>query len=247
MVAGLVRLVAPTASIMPLRAFRADGTSSTFEILRAIYYAADNGANVINMSFSFPEPNSELQRALDYATARGVVAIASAGNTGNRVIVYPAAFPNVMGVASTTDQDTRSSFSNYGADLVTLVAPSEALITTYPGGNYAGVWGTSFSAALVSGAAALLRQVDPALDQAAAEAALSQAEPIDPELGAGRLDLVRALNSVSLSGRDADADGLAEPRMVLLLEAEHLRVEPEPREQRAEAPRLENPTSCRPR
>lgn len=196
MVAGLVRLVAPTAAVMPLRAFRPDGTSTTFDILRAIYYATDNGADVINMSFSVPLANSELQRALDYATARGVVAIASAGNTGNRVIVYPAAFPNVIGVASTTNQDTRSGFSNYGVDLVTLSAPGEALITTYPGGNYAGVWGTSFSAALVSGATALLRQVNPGLNQASAEAALSQAQPADPELGAGRLDLVRAVNSV---------------------------------------------------
>lgn len=210
LVAGLVRLVAPTATIMPLRAFRPDGTSTTFEILRAIYYAADNGADVINMSFSFPEVNTELQRALDYATARGVVAVASAGNTGNRVVVYPAAFPNVIGVASTTNLDERSDFSNYGTELVTLAAPGEALITTYPGGNYAGVWGTSFSAALVSGAVALLRQVDPSLDQAAAETALSRAEPIDPELGAGRLDLVRALGTTALSGGDADGNGLAD-------------------------------------
>ncbi|MPY88824.1 MAG: S8 family serine peptidase [Luteitalea sp.] len=180
------------------------------EILRAIYYAADNGADVINMSFSFPEANTELQRALDYATARGVVAIASAGNSGNQVIVYPAAFPNVMGVASTTNQDTRSAFSSYGANLVALAAPGEALITTYPGGNYAGVWGTSFSAALVSGATALLRQVDPELDQAGAETALSEALLLDPELGAGRLDLVSALNSLVVSGGDADGDGLSD-------------------------------------
>jgi hypothetical protein len=201
MVAGLVRLVAPTATIMPLKAFRSDGTSTTFEILRAIYYAADNGADVINMSFSFPTANSELQRALDYATAKGVVAVASAGNTGNRVIVYPAAFPNVLGVASTTNLDTRAAFSNYGADLVALAAPGEALITTYPGGNYAAVWGTSFSAALVSGATALLQQADPALNQASAATALAQAQPVDPELGAGRLDLVGALNAlISASG-----------------------------------------------
>jgi subtilisin family serine protease len=208
MVAGLVRLVAPTATIMPLKAFRPDGTSTTFEILRAIYYATDNGADVINMSFSLATANSELKRAIDYATSRGVVAVASAGNTGNRVVVYPAAWPNVIGVASTTAQDTRSSFSNYGADLVTLAAPGEALLTTYPGGNYAGVWGTSFSAALVSGAVALLRQIDPGLDQADAHTSLSQAEPIDHELGAGRLDLQRALDAIASSGGDADADGL---------------------------------------
>lgn len=194
MVAGLVRLVAPTAQIMPLRAFSADGTSNIFDILRAIYYAADQGASVINMSFSLPQANEELQRAIDYATARGVVAVASAGNTGNDAIVYPAALPNVIGVASTTADDTRSSFSNYGTALVTLAAPGDALITTFPGGNYAGVWGTSFSAALVSGGAALLEQVNPVVDQGLATEALSQAEPLTPELGAGRLDLYRALS-----------------------------------------------------
>ena len=80
MVAGLVHLVAPTARIMPLKAFRADGSSTLADILRAIYFAADNGARVINMSFSLREASDELIRALNYATSRGVICIASVGN-----------------------------------------------------------------------------------------------------------------------------------------------------------------------
>src|SRR6185295_14874653 len=68
MVAGLVHVVAPTAMIMPLKAFKADGTSNAFDIERAIYYAVDHGAKVINMSFSSETPSTELTRAIDYAT-----------------------------------------------------------------------------------------------------------------------------------------------------------------------------------
>ena len=193
MVAGLVRLVAPTATIMPLKAFKADGTSTLFDMLRAIYYAVENGADVINMSFSLPESSPELQRAITFATDRGAVMVASVGNRGTTTAVYPAAFPEVLGIASTNAQDVRSVFSNYGTPLVSLAAPGEAVITLYPGGNYAAVSGTSFSTALVSGGVALLQQIDPGLTQSGAAASLSQAVPLGPELGAGRLDLYRAL------------------------------------------------------
>ena len=193
MVAGLVRLVAPTATIMPLKAFKADGTSTLFDMLRAIYYAVENGADVLNMSFSLPVSSPELQRAITFATDRGIVAVASVGNRGTTTLVYPAAFPGVLGIASTDAFDARSVFSNFGTPLVSLAAPGEGMITLYPGGNYAAVSGTSFSAALVSGGVALLQQIDPTLTQGGAAASLSQAVPLGPELGAGRLDLYQAL------------------------------------------------------
>ncbi len=158
MVAGVIRLVAPGARIMPLRVFDGEGTAHLFDIIRAIYYAVDNGANVINMSFSVQEFSPELLRAVNYAHKRGVVCVASAGNAASETLVYPAAFGNVLGVASTGLDDNPSPFTNSGSDLVSLAAPGEAIITTFPGGVYAAAFGTSFSAPLVSGAAALLNK-----------------------------------------------------------------------------------------
>jgi subtilisin family serine protease len=198
MVAGLVHLVAPTAKIMPLKAFRSDGTSSVFDIVRAIHYAIDHGARVINMSFSATAASPEIAHAINVATSSGIVCVASAGNLGEEVLVYPGALRNVLGVGSTTTATppTRSLFSNYGAALVSLGAPGEGVITTYPGGGYAGVWGTSFSAPLTAGAAALLLQVDPTLDQSKADHLLGNADRMDAGMGKGRLNLdgaVRAL------------------------------------------------------
>src|SRR5216684_545905 len=198
MVAGIIHLVAPTAQIMPLKAFEADGTASLFEILRAIYYAVDHGAKVINMSFSTEQRSAEMERAINYAVRRGVVCVSSAGNNGARLRVYPAAFDNVLGVGSTSNLDARSTFSNFGDD-VQLAAPGEGIITTYPGGHYAAAWGTSFSTAFVSGGAALLLQMNMRTNQEAAADALEGNAKQLPDrlgLGEGRIDLYRALLSV---------------------------------------------------
>lgn len=195
MVAGLIHLVAPTATIMPLKAFKADGSSDLFNVLRAIYYAAQNGARVINMSFSLAGSSDEFSRAVDFASKNGVVCVASAGNSGKEVLVYPAALKSVVGVASTDNLGVRSTFSNYGANLVSLAAPGEGLITTYPGNHYAGAWGTSFSTPLVAGGAALLLQLDPKMGPDKVAGSFSKAAKISQDLGAGRLDLYLALSS----------------------------------------------------
>jgi hypothetical protein len=201
MVMGIVHLVAPTAMLMPLKAFHADGTASLSDILRAIYYAVQNKANVINMSFDTKSSSVELQKALDYANQQGLVSAASAGNDGQGppLLVYPAALQNdVMGVASTTDQDTRSSFSNYGNAIVWVAAPGEAIVSTYPYNTYAAGWGTSFSAPFVSGGAALLHNLNAAIGQSGSAAAVAHAVPLDPTWGLnnGRLDLLMTLGSL---------------------------------------------------
>jgi hypothetical protein len=198
MVMGVIHLVAPEAQLLPLKAFSSDGTGDLSNILHAVYYGVQNGANVINMSFDMTSNSLEFSKAMDYANQNGVICAASAGNDGMEEIVYPAAYQNdVMGVASTSNTDTRSSFSNYGDAIVWVAAPGEAIISTYPFGTYAAGWGTSFSAPFVSGAAALLRNRQSNINESRAAAAVAHAVPIGPDMGHGRLDLVQALQATS--------------------------------------------------
>jgi subtilisin family serine protease len=206
MVMGIIHLVAPTAHLLPLKAFHSDGTANLSDILRAIYYAGQNGANVINMSFDTKTASTELQKALDYVNQQGLICAASAGNDGTQETVYPAALQtDVMGVASVgstpSTEDTRSSFSNYGNGIVWVAAPGESIISTYPFNSYAAGWGTSFSAPFVSGGAALLRNLQ-TLKEAQASAAVAHAASLSGAgMGNGRLDLVPALQSLT-SGPD---------------------------------------------
>ena len=196
MTAGVVHLVAPRAKIMPLKAFKADGSGYASDVLRAIYYAVKNGADVLSMSFDFTTYSPELKNAINYANNNGAICVASAGNDGRQVSVYPAALANVIDVASTTNQDTQSSFTNYGAPPVWLAAPGEAIMTTYPWGSYAAGWGTSFSAPLVSGTAALLAGINSNITQSQAANALSYSQPISvPSLNNSRLDVYKAVQS----------------------------------------------------
>jgi hypothetical protein len=188
MVAGVIHLVAPEARILPLKAFRPDGTGYSSDVLRAIYYAVHNGAKVLNMSFSFPAPSAELADALGYATAHGLLAVASAGNTGQHGPVYPGALPRVIGVASSTNADLVSMFSNYGEEFFWIAAPGEAIVSTYPFETYAAAWGTSFSAPFAAGTAALLAQITPAIDQGQALEAVGKAVPM-AGVARGRLDV----------------------------------------------------------
>lgn len=198
MVMGVIHLVAPGASLLPLKAFHSDGTGFLSDILRAIYYAVQNRANVINMSFEFPENSTELAAALDSARQSALICAASAGNDGQKKIVYPAALQDaVMGVASTSDLDARSSFSNYGNAIVWVAAPGEGIVTTYPFSTYAAGWGTSFSAPFVSGVSALLLNKQTLTNQSQAAAAVAHAVPVGPDMGNGRLDAVQALQALS--------------------------------------------------
>jgi subtilisin family serine protease len=199
MTAGIVHLVAPTAKIMPLKAFRANGSSNLSDIIRAIYYAADHGANVISMSFSMSQSSPGLQAAIQYALSKNVATVASSGNDGLKTLVYPASYGGVQGVGSSTNTDLRSTFSNYGSGVVTFAAPGEGVITTYPGGNYAAGWGTSFSTPMFAGAAALVLQARPTSKPGDITNALSKTKQIS-DMGYGRIDLYQSLMNVISSG-----------------------------------------------
>jgi subtilisin family serine protease len=193
MVAGVIHLVAPSARILPLKAFGPDGYGYLSNILHAIYMAVNQGSQVINMSFDVPSNSSALRNAVRYANWRRVICVAAAGNQGQETLVYPAALTDlVMGVASTTNDDVRSSFSNYGSPVVWVAAPGEGVVTTYPFGLYAAAWGTSFSTPFVAGTAALLVQMNWGTDQYNSSQAIAHAITLGSDLGNGRLDVYQA-------------------------------------------------------
>ena len=196
MTSGLVHLVAPKAQILPLKAFTANGTGNLSNIIAALYYAVQHHANVVNMSFDVSSPSAALSQAISYANQAGVVLVAAAGNESTSAPVYPAALnSSVMGIASTTDYDTRSTFSNYGNTDVWIAAPGEYVISTFPGGTYAASSGTSFSSPLVAGSADLLLSAKPSLNQASAASAFSHAIRLTPDLHNGRLDVYQAISA----------------------------------------------------
>jgi subtilisin family serine protease len=207
MTSGLVHLVAPHAKILPLKAFSANGTGYLSNIVAALYYAVQHHANVVNMSFDLTSSSPALNQAASYASKAGVVLVAAAGNENTSAAVYPAALDNyVVGIASTTNWDTRSSFSNYGSLDVWIAAPGENIISTYPGGTYASESGTSFSSPITAGTVALMLSAkSSSLNQSQASSALSHAIKLTSDLNHGRLDVYQAVsawvnNSGSTSG-----------------------------------------------
>jgi thermitase len=146
--------VAPNAQIMPLRVLNAQGVGTYSDVAAAIVYAADNGAEIVNLSLGGSSPSGILEDAVNYATSRGVMVIAAAGNTGQEGVLYPAAYEPVIAVASVDPDLQRSSFSSYGPE-VDLLAPGRDIVTTQNGGSYGLMNGTSFAAPHVAGIAVL--------------------------------------------------------------------------------------------
>jgi hypothetical protein len=201
MTSGIVHLVAPKAKILPLKAFSANGTGYLSNIIAAIYYAVQHKANVVNMSFDLSTPSPALSQAVSYANHANVVLVAAAGNESTSARVYPAALNGyVMGIASTTDWDARSSFSNYGSADVWMAAPGENVIGPFPGGGYAAASGTSFSSPMFAGAAALLLDAKSGLNQSQAASALAHGRILTPDLNHGRLDVYQAISAWKSSG-----------------------------------------------
>ncbi len=195
--AGIIAAMAPDSMIMPLRAFDDQGRADLFILAKAVRYAADNGANVINMSFGTLDQSKALKNSIDYARGKGVILVASAGNNNTSTPQYPAALAGVLTVASTNLTDVKASFSNYG-NYVFADGPGVRIISAYPGGLYAIVSGTSFSAPEVAATAALIRSIR---TWGIASSISSTAVDIDNKnpdyinkLGYGRIDVLRAVN-----------------------------------------------------
>ncbi|MCD1260110.1 peptidase S8 [Paenibacillus athensensis] len=147
--------MAPLATIMPVRVLDASGSGTLEQVAQGVVYAAQQGAQVINLSLGAPATSTTLRNAVRFAWSQGAVLVAAAGNEGSSAPSYPANYDEVIAVASTNAQDVKSVFSNFGP-WVDVAAPGEAIFSTYLGSSYAYLSGTSMAAPLVSGLAALL-------------------------------------------------------------------------------------------
>lgn len=161
-VAGIIRYVAPDATLMPIRTLNDEGFTDAFTLAKAIYHATDYGADVINLSLGSLAEVRIVERAIDEASERGVIPVAAAGNQGRAQPEYPAGNNKAAGIAAVELDGTLTDFSNYsgnsGSERVLLVAPGVSIIGPIPGG-YGEASGTSAAAPLVSGTAALLKQL----------------------------------------------------------------------------------------
>ncbi|MEU4688348.1 S8 family peptidase [Actinoplanes sp. NPDC023714] len=196
--------VAPDAKILPIRVFDSTGSGYMSDVAEAVVWAADHGANVINMSIGSTAKLAALSDAVTYARNSGVTVVAAAGNErqdGNPTS-YPAADAGVIAVAATDSADRYASFSNSGS-YVDVAAPGSAIVSTYPtaltGGDYVAMSGTSMAAPQVAGIAALLEAYQPSLTPYAIEQVLKSSAVdlgkagFDNDYGYGRVDAAAAL------------------------------------------------------
>ncbi|HEX5135333.1 MAG TPA: S8 family serine peptidase [Planctomycetota bacterium] len=164
-VAGMVLLAAPDAMILPVRVMDDEGYGTNAAIARGLRFALDRGARIVNISARAATllDTTDVQRALDEAAARGAVVVASAGNDGKRGLGLIAGDDRTVSVGAVDDTASVAAFSNtagWGEELA-VYAPGVDLEGPMTRGAM-GVWsGTSFSAGLASGAAALCLELDP--------------------------------------------------------------------------------------
>ncbi|WP_411250417.1 S8 family peptidase [Priestia filamentosa] len=147
--------IAPSARILPIKALADNGSGISTNIANGIVYATNQGAQVINLSLGTTQDSVTIRNAIDYAINRGSVVVAATGNNGANLLTYPAVYQNVLSVASTDENDQKSSFSNYGT-WVDVAAPGSNILSTYPNSYYSYLSGTSMACPHVAGLAALL-------------------------------------------------------------------------------------------
>ncbi|GBR74128.1 putative protease [Candidatus Termititenax aidoneus] len=197
------------AKILPVRVMNDNGAGDTTAIAKGIKHAADQGADVINMSFGglSDSLDNALEKACDYAHSKGSILVAAAGNIGGNIyadsIVYPAVYENVLSVGSVNNIGNRSIFSVKNPN---VMAPGEKMFSTDKSGDYSnqsddGKYfdGTSFAAPLVSGLMGLLRAQNPTVNpQEAMEIVKKTAKPAGSfvEYGWGIVDVYHALTRV---------------------------------------------------
>jgi thermitase len=217
--------VAWGARLMPVKVLNSNGSGDYATLAAGIAYAVDHGAKIINLSLGGPNNSATLANAVEYAYSHNRLVVAAAGNTGGEVL-YPAAYPQVLGVAATNSFDELDGASASGPQLVD--APGADVYSTYPanvydpfypwcyGHFYCSLSGTSMATPHVSGLAALLWSFDHGLTADRVRAIIqATADDLgdpgrDDTFGYGRINAARALESISLRISPAQAFFLAD-------------------------------------
>ncbi|MDR6507310.1 S8 family serine peptidase [Arthrobacter oryzae] len=186
--------VCPECSILDVKVLNDSGSGSSSVIANGITWAADNGAKVINMSLGQRVSSRTLEAAVSDAWNKGAVIVAAAGNAGTQAKIYPGAYPNVIAVAATDNNDRKASFSTYGK-WVDVAAPGVNVYSTFPNHpfvlgtqngrsqGYDVASGTSMASPVVAGVAALVWRTPAVTDNASVRAKIESTA--DPILGTG--------------------------------------------------------------
>jgi subtilisin family serine protease len=208
--------VTQSVQIMPVRYYSesAPGSVNLANTIKALHYAIDNGAKIINYSGGGPEYSEEEFQAMKKAEQHGVLIVAAAGNDHHNTDLedyryYPAAYQlkglrNIITVASINSDNQILSSSNWGVKSVDVAAPGEGILSTIPGGRYGKMTGTSQATAFVSGIAALILSKAPhLLPHQIKELIIKNSTPVSGLRGkissGGKIDAYRALAAVELS------------------------------------------------
>ena len=190
------------AHLMPVKVLHDDGWGTTATVIAGLDYAIDEGARIVNMSLNGSSASQALEDAIRQAEARGVLVVTSAGNDGrnrDRVPSYPASerSPSVITIASADRAGALAPGSAFGRTTVDLAAPGAEILTSDLGGRFTRRSGTSFAAAYVTGAAALLAAAHPNVSSARLRAALVASSRrggrVDARVAGGELDAAAAL------------------------------------------------------
>lgn len=200
-----------STKILPIQALDDDGYGDTLSVGRAIYYATQQGADVISLSLGSDLSDDFVREAVQDALSAGVVVVAASGNDGCDCMVYPANYPEVVAVGALNSSSQPASFSSFGDNLDILAPGTDITSATWQSGNQTSAYtsgnnGTSFATPMVGGMLTRLKSSRPeatpaqllaALTESVNRSGLPPATPLDTHYGFGVLDAGRTMNRMT--------------------------------------------------